>query len=324
MLNITCEYTPPGASPVKDSVNAVVEYGIAGEQSTETLIYGEDIAGIGNHVVALSYKENSDKYSKVAEGIGYAVELWGIRTHNIWVEGAGWAWGAGTCLGEIIGNLIWKDSPLPAINPYMDVNQSDTYMEPWSIISRTAMVVDILPPPPENDFAKAVLNALEKTIDVDDVLEALRVTYYRERWAEKVGDEDALRLQQQMFMKFFTEYIRRSQKLQAALYKVVDELEKIGDIYISPENISDFQAELWTEGFSPTEMQVFELYDIYPWVKEYEKRELCLYSSEKQSGYLSTKLINFIEEIREGDQKLIDILLEYRIYLPLLLKNYPP
>jgi parallel beta-helix repeat protein len=311
VLNITCEYTTPNASRVKDSVNAVVEYGLAGNSpralSVETLIYGEDIVGIGNDPVLLCYEDNSGKYSKIAEGIGYAVGAVGTATGNEWVAGAGLAWGAGTWLGECIGRWIWRDSPLPAINPYMDVNQSDTYMEPWSMISRTAMVVNLLPPPPENDFAKAVFNALEKTIDVDDVLEALRVTYYRERWAEKVGDEDAIRLQQRMFKKFFVEYISRSQKSQFAFRQVSDELIKTGDIYVSAQNITDFQAELWTEGFPTNVTEVFDLFGINPWCVKEEKLVGCLFSPEKLSGNFSSIINNFVDEIQDGDQKLTSI-----------------
>jgi hypothetical protein len=306
MLNITCEYTPPGASPVTDSMNVIVEYGIAGEQSIETLIYGEDIVGIGEDIdVAILCSKASDVQTLVA--------ALASMTCNPFAHG----FQVGTLIAEIINKICSS----PPINPNMDLNQSDTYMEPWSIINRT--VEDILPPP-ETDFDEAMLNATEKMIDVDEVLEALRVTYYRKRWAEKVGDEDAIRLQQQKFREDFAEYIDRSQELQAALYIVIDELEKMGDIYISPENISDFQEELWTEGFPPIEMEVFDLFEINPWYIEEEKRIGCLYSPEKLSGNFSTSLIDFIEEIREIDQKLIDRLLEYRIYLPLIRKNYPP
>jgi hypothetical protein len=46
-------------------------------------------------------------------------------------------------------------------------------------------------------------------------------------------------------------------------------------------------------------------------------------SAEKLSGYYSSQLTDSIKRIRELDQKLIDRLLEYRIYLPLIMKNYP-
>jgi hypothetical protein len=303
MLNITCEYTPPGASPVTDIVNVVVEYGIAEEQSIETLIYGEDIVGIGTDMdvatILASAAHEFTKRNRAEECCPFC-----------------WAWNIGLAMGEAMGELFESES----LNPYMDPNQSDTYMEPFSIIDRT--LIPLLPTPSDS-FHEAVLNAAEKTIDVDEVFEALRVTTYRKLWAEKIGDEEAVRLQQSMFKTFFIEYIKRSQELQAAQYTVVDELDRIGDIYISSDDITDDQVELWTNGYPLIGMEVWDLFEMAPWVIEYEIEQRCLLSAEKLSGYYSSQLTDSIKRIRELDQKLIDRLLEYRIYLPLIMKNYP-
>ena len=296
MLSITCEYIHPLYQPVTDSVNIVVEYGLAGESSIETLIYGEDIVGIGQDTdVAILTSDASDKYTKWAN-------LPSIVPCCCWICAA---WEAGTLIGEELSATYPADAP--PINSYMDLNQSETYTEPWIIIERT--VLDILPLNETDDYHRAVLNATEKMIDVDEALEAMRVTYYRKRWAEKVGDEDAVRLQQQMFIEFFVEYVSRSVDHQNALGTIIDELEKTGDIYISPENITDFQAKLWTEGFPQFELDVFDLFGINPWYIENERRISCLYSPEKLSGNLSSITADFIEEIREVDQKLIERLL---------------
>ncbi len=303
MLNVTCEYTPPGASPVTNSVNVIVGYGLAGEQSIETLIYGEDIVGIGTDMdVATIFASAAHEFTERNR----AEECCPLC----------WAWNTGLAIGEAIAELFESES----LNPYMDPNQSDIYMEPFSIIDRT--LIPLLPTPSDS-FHEAVLNAAEKTIDVDEVFEALRVTTYRKLWAEKVGDEEAIRLQQSMFKTFFIEYIKRSQELQAAQYTVVDELDRIGDIYISSDDITGDQVELWTNGYPLIGMEVWDLFEMAPWVIEYEIQQRCLLSAEKLSGYYSSQLTDSIKRIRELDQKLIDRLLEHRIYLPLIIKNYP-
>jgi parallel beta-helix repeat protein len=304
LLNITCEYNHPPNSNVTDSVGVVVEYGLAGEQSVRTLVYGEDVIGIGGINVELgSYKQDSDAYSQIATGVGGVVAGWGVATKNLWLIVGGAAWIAGTQIGEGIGNLIWPSSPLPAINPYMDVNQSNTYRKPWSIINRTAEVMSLLPPPNDN-FNKAVFNTIEKTIDVDDLLEGLRVTYYRIIWAEKVGDENTMAMQQSTFKGFFREYIKNSQELQDVWQIIIGEVKAFpGDIYISPQNISDYQAKLWSTGFSVNETKIFNLFQINPWTIEQERQICCRFSPEKLSGNFSSSLKESIDVIGKSDQE---------------------
>ena len=295
MLKVTCEYTPPGGSPVADSVNVIVDYGLGAEASAETLIYGEDILGIGQDIdVAIRFAMSDTKKTLIAVVLSGAVP-------TPWTALAQVA----AVIAEREGGVVSYSSP--PLNPYMDPNQADTYTEPWTIIDRTA--ADILPPP-ETALDEAMRCVTERMIDVDEALEALRVTYYRKRWAEEVGDEDTVRLQQQMFNEFFMEYIRRSEILQSTLDTAIDELENMGDIYVSPDDVSALQAQLWTEGFPPIEMELFELFEINPWHIDEEIRVMARFSPDKLSGNLSSALINFRQEIEELDQKLIDLLLD--------------
>jgi parallel beta-helix repeat protein len=291
VLNITCEYTTPGvASPVKDSVDVVVQYGLGEVSNVLTLTYGENILGIGNDmaVFALDIDEGTEETliggleTLCGEPIGQAIEI----ARELF---------SGT-------DVYCIHTPL---NPNIDRNQSNTYMESWNLIDRTAAIIGLLPPP-KNDLEKAERVAVEDAINSADLLEALRVTWYRSLWAEKVGDEKAMALQQSMFRGFFNEYIKCNRELEAALHGRIGELKKMGDIYVSAQNVSDFQAELWSSGFPTSETEIFNLFQFSPAVIEREKGTLCAYSPEKLGGSLSSRLTELINATRDGDQKMME------------------